>query len=156
MKTWFSTLLECPLPQTWLLNPGISDGDNLCAMAMSWIQLFALQCLLCPALSPSSEGPSLPASPTLWQGRRQSHEHIFTPFLPNTHRMTVKPKHVLQLHLISFDGHVSATKPSPQLQRNCYFNSPVPTQANASAAQGNQHPLLTDYATRVERKQLNV
>lgn len=74
----------------------------LCAIAMSWIQLFALQCLLCPALSPSSEGPSLPASPTLWQGRRQSHEHIFTPSLSNTHRMTVKPKHMLQLHLISF------------------------------------------------------
>lgn len=54
------------------------------------------------------------------------------------------------------DGHVSATKPSPQLQRNCYFNSPVPTQANSLAAQGNQHPVLMDYATRVERKQLKV
>lgn len=57
---------------------------------------------------------------------------------------------------LQINGHVSATKPSPQLQRNCYFNSPVPTQADASAAQGNQHPVLMDYETRVERKQLKV
>lgn len=39
----FLTLLEYPLPQTWLLNPVTADGDSLCVMATSWIQLFAMQ-----------------------------------------------------------------------------------------------------------------
>lgn len=56
----------------------------------------------CPALSLSWEGLSLWAFPALWQGKRQSHKHIFTPPLTNTHGMTVKPKHVLQLVLISY------------------------------------------------------
>lgn len=34
---------EYPLPQTWLLNPVNSDGDSLCVMATSLIQLFATQ-----------------------------------------------------------------------------------------------------------------
>lgn len=88
---------------------------------------------------------------------------------PLTHFHTILAQHTgddskTKAHATTFsdfffallDGHVSATEPGPQLQRNCYFNSPVPTQANASAAQGSQHPALMDYATKMERKQLKV
>lgn len=136
-------------PGCWILVPLME------IVCVSWQrhEFSYLPCSLpCPNLSSSCKGPRLRAFPVLWQKRRQSHKHIFTPSLPNAHGMTVKPKRVLQLTLISFsyclNGHVSATKPSPQLQRNYYFNSPVPTQANALAAQGNQHPVLMDYATR--------
>lgn len=90
-----------PLLQTWLLNPGSSDGDSLCVTATSWTQLFAMQYSVPSPFTQlrRAQSSNIPSSVT---GRRQSHKHIFTLSLPNKHRMTVKPKHMLQLVLISF------------------------------------------------------
>lgn len=121
---------------------------------------------ICPAVSPvpssftqlrKAQSSCIPSSVTGEEAEPQTHfhtvlaQHTWDDSKTKAHATTSS-----DLFFLLLDGHVSATKPSPQLQRNCYFNSPVPTQANASAAQGNQHPVLMDYATRVERKQRKV
>lgn len=86
-------------PGCWILVPLM----EIVYVSWQYHEFSYLPCSLpCPAPSSSWEGPSLWVFPALWQGRRQSHKHIFTPSLPNTHGMTIKLKHMLQLILISF------------------------------------------------------
>lgn len=124
MKTCFQTLLEYPLPQTWLLNPGTSDGDSLCVMAPSRIQLFAMQSLVPRSFFQlrRAQSLSIPCSVTGEEAGPQTHFHtILAQLTWDDNKTKAHATTYSDFFFLLLDGHVSATKPSPQLQRNCYL-----------------------------------
>lgn len=110
----------------------------------------------CSALSLSWEGPSLQAPPALWQVKRQSCEPIFRASLPNVCGTTVKPKHMLQLILISFSLSyylMAMSLPPCQVPRGPhYFNSPCSNTGKCFSGAGQSAPSAHGLCNRGGKK----
>lgn len=106
---------EYPLPQTWLLNPVTSDGESLCVMATSWIQLFATQSPVPSSFTQlrRAQSLSIPSSVTGEEAEPQTQFH--TILAQHTWGDSKTRAELLQLILISFSYCLMATS-LPQSQ----------------------------------------
>lgn len=147
MKNSLKLSWNIHLPQTWLLRPQL----KITCVSWRWHEFSYLPCGVSCArlLHPAEKGPLFryPQLCGRWGGRATN------PFSGHPCPMQKDQTTIyilfwfLFLFLTTWWWCLCHCDKSPAPENHVISIVHVPTQANASAAQGNQHPALLDYAT---------